>query len=189
MSDITKQSLTELVENIKDKKLSSTEVTRAFIDRSEKSKELNSYITDDFTSALNKAKKFDQKPNLDLKLPGIPIAVKDIIKKWKINLSDLHIIFDDVDLPLGKIRLRPKGGDGCHRGMESVIYHLGNNQFPRIRFGIATNDRLRPAEKYVLKSFNKKDQLLANEMIVKAADAAESIIFNGMAKTMNQYNA
>ena len=73
--------------------------------------------------------------------------------------------------------------------MESVIYHLGNNQFPRIRFGIATNDRLRPAEKYVLKSFNKKDQLLANEMIVKAADAAESIIFNGMAKTMNQYNA
>ena len=60
MSDITKQSLTELVENIKDKKLSSTEVTKAFIDRSEKSKELNSYITEDFTSALNKAKKFDK---------------------------------------------------------------------------------------------------------------------------------
>ena len=127
------------------------------------------------------------KPSTGMNSSGI--AVKDIIKKWKINLSDLHIIFDDVDLPLGKIRLRPKGGDGCHRGMESVIYHLGNNQFPRIRFGIATNDRLRPAEKYVLKSFNKKDQLLANEMIVKAADAAESIIFNGMAKTMNQYNA
>ena len=127
------------------------------------------------------------KPSTGMNSSGI--AVKDIIKKWKINLSDLHIIFDDVDLPLGKIRLRPKGGDGCHRGMESVIYHLGKNQFPRIRFGIATNDRLRPAEKYVLKSFNKKDQLLANEMIVKAADAAESIIFNGMAKTMNQYNA
>ena len=78
MSDITKQSLTELVKNIKDKKLSSTEVTKAFIDRSEKSKELNSYITEDFTSALNKAKNFDQKPNLDLKLPGIPMAVKDL---------------------------------------------------------------------------------------------------------------
>ena len=78
MSDITKQSLTELVVNIKDKKLSSTEVTKAFIDRSEKSKELNAYITEDFTSALDKAKKFDQKPNLDLKLPGIPIAVKDL---------------------------------------------------------------------------------------------------------------
>ncbi len=78
MSDITKQSLTELVENIKNKKLSSTEVTKAFIDRSEKSEELNAYITNDFTSAVDKAKKFDQKPNLDLKLPGIPMAVKDL---------------------------------------------------------------------------------------------------------------
>ncbi len=56
MSDIIKQSLTELVENIKSKKLSSTDVTKAFIERSEKSKELNAYITEDFTSALNKAK-------------------------------------------------------------------------------------------------------------------------------------
>ena len=78
MSDITKQTLTELVENIKKKKISSTDVTKAFIQRSEKSSELNTYITDDFTSALDKAKKFDQKPNLDLKLPGIPMAVKDL---------------------------------------------------------------------------------------------------------------
>ena len=78
MSDITKQSLTELVENIKNKKLSSTDVTKAFIQRSEKSSELNAYITNDFTSALDKAKKFDQNPNLDLKLPGIPMAVKDL---------------------------------------------------------------------------------------------------------------
>ena len=78
MSEITKQSLTELVENIKNKKLSSTDVTKAFIDRSEKSEELNAYITNDFTSALDKAKKFDQIPNLDLKLPGIPMAVKDL---------------------------------------------------------------------------------------------------------------
>jgi len=56
VSDIIKQSLTELVENIKSKKLSSTDVTKAFIERSEKSKELNAYITEDFTSALNKAK-------------------------------------------------------------------------------------------------------------------------------------
>jgi len=78
MSEITKQSLTKLVENIKNKKLSSTDVTKAFIERSEKSNALNAYITDDFTSALDKAKKFDQNPNLDLKLPGIPIAVKDL---------------------------------------------------------------------------------------------------------------
>ena len=78
MSNITNQSLSELVKNIKDKKLSSEEVTNAFINRSEKSKELNAYITEDYSSALEKAKKFDQKPNLDLKLPGIPMAVKDL---------------------------------------------------------------------------------------------------------------
>ena len=78
MSDITKLSLSELVKNVKDKKLSSEEVTKAFIDRSEKSKELNTYITEDYSSALEKSKKFDQKPNLELKLPGIPMAVKDL---------------------------------------------------------------------------------------------------------------
>ena len=78
MSDITSQSLTSLVNNIKEKKLSSEEVTKAFVSRSEKSKELNSYISEDFSNALNQARKFDEKPNLDLKLPGIPIAVKDL---------------------------------------------------------------------------------------------------------------
>ena len=78
MSDITSQSLTSLVNNIKEKKLSSEEVTKAFVDRSEKSKELNSYITEDFSNAIDKAKKFDEKPNFDLKLPGIPMAVKDL---------------------------------------------------------------------------------------------------------------
>ena len=78
MSDITKQTLSELVNNIKEKKLSSSEVTKAFVDRSEKSKELNTYITEDFSNALDKAKKFDDNPNLDLKLPGIPMAVKDL---------------------------------------------------------------------------------------------------------------
>ena len=78
MSDITKQSLSELVRNIKNKKVSSEEITKEFVNRSEKSKELNAYITEDYSSALDKAKKFDQKPNLDLKLPGIPIAVKDL---------------------------------------------------------------------------------------------------------------
>ena len=78
MSDITSQSLTSLVKNIKEKKLSSEDVTKAFVERSKKSKELNSYISEDFSSALDNARKFDEKPNLDLKLPGIPMAVKDL---------------------------------------------------------------------------------------------------------------
>ena len=73
--------------------------------------------------------------------------------------------------------------------MESIIYSLGSNQFPRIRFGIASGANLKPAEDYVLKNFNKKDQVLANELIVKTADAVESIISVGLDKTMNQFNA
>ena len=78
MSDITSQSLTLLVKNVKEKKLSSEDVTKAFVERSEKSKELNSYISENFSNAIDRAKKFDESPNLDLKLPGIPIAVKDL---------------------------------------------------------------------------------------------------------------
>ena len=78
MSDITSLTLTELVKNIKDKKISSEETTKAFIHRGEKSRDLNTYITEDFSNALLKAKSFDQKPNFDLKLPGVPIAVKDL---------------------------------------------------------------------------------------------------------------
>jgi len=78
MSDITKKTLSELVKNIKEKKLSSEEVTNSYIDRSKKSKDLNAYITENFSQAIDEAKKFDRKPNFDLKLPGIPIAVKDL---------------------------------------------------------------------------------------------------------------
>ncbi len=78
MSNLTSQTLTELIKNIKNKKISSEEVTKAFIERGKKSKELNAYITEDFSNALDKAKSFDQKPNFDLKLPGVPMAVKDL---------------------------------------------------------------------------------------------------------------
>ena len=78
MSDITSLTLTELDKNRKDKKISSEETTEAGTDRGEKSRDLNTYITEDFSNALLKAKSFDQKPNFDLKLPGVPIAVKDL---------------------------------------------------------------------------------------------------------------
>ena len=117
------------------------------------------------------------------------MIIKSLIAKWNLKLENLFIIFDDVDLPLGKIRIKPSGGDGCHKGMESIIYRLGTNSFPRIRFGIASGTNLRPAEKYVLKNFRKEDQIVANEVIVKISDAIESIIQDGLSKTMNQYNA
>ena len=78
MSDITSQTLSEIIKNIREKKLSSQEVTKAFVDRSEKSKLLNAFITDNFSAALEQSRKFDDKPNFNLKLPGIPMAVKDL---------------------------------------------------------------------------------------------------------------
>ena len=78
MTNITSLTLSELVKNIKDKKLSSEETTKAYIERGEKSQNLNTYITEDFSNALKKSKIFDQKPNFDLKLPGVPMAVKDL---------------------------------------------------------------------------------------------------------------
>ncbi len=78
MSNILDLTLVDLVEKIKKKDLSSKEITKTYIERSEKSKKLNTYITEDFESALKKADNFDNKPNFDKKLPGIPIAVKDL---------------------------------------------------------------------------------------------------------------
>lgn len=126
------------------------------------------------------------KPTTGMNVSGV--AVKEVMQSWALDLQELFIVLDDVDLPLGKLRLRPKGGDGCHRGMESVIYHQGNTNFPRLRFGIATENKLRPAEKYVLKPFRKKDRVLANEMVVTAADAVESVLTRGIEKTMNVFN-
>ena len=78
MSEINNLKLCDLVDKIKNKKLSSKEITEAFINRSKKSSKLNSYITDNFDNALNSAKEFDEKPDFNKKIPGIPLAVKDL---------------------------------------------------------------------------------------------------------------
>lgn len=126
------------------------------------------------------------KPVSGMNRSGIP--VKEMQDRWNVSLKDLHIIVDDVDLSLGVMRIRPKGGDGCHRGMESVIYHLEESQFPRIRMGIAADNNTRPAEEYVLKPFRRKDRELVERMINRGADAVESILERGIEKTMSEYN-
>ena len=116
-------------------------------------------------------------------------AVIDISNSWNLLAKEIFIILDDVDLPLGSLRIKPKGGDGSHRGLGSVIYSLKTNEFPRLRFGIGTSEQMRPAEKYVLKPFCSDDQLTAIEAVKKAADALDSILLNGMEKTMNRVNS
>ena len=116
-------------------------------------------------------------------------AVQDISNSWNLITKDICIILDDVDLPLDVIRIRPRGGDGSHRGLESIIYYLNTNEFPRLRFGIGTDEKMRQAENYVLKPFNSNDQKTSAGAVKKAADALDSIIFNGLDKTMNIFNS
>lgn len=126
------------------------------------------------------------KPTSGMNTSGVPVM--DVYDRWQIDLADLRMIVDDVDLPLGTMRIRPGGGDGCHRGLESVIYHLKSTNFPRIRMGIGTSENMRPAEDYVLKQFRRQDRPLAEEMVKHGADAAESILINGLEKTMSEFN-
>jgi len=116
-------------------------------------------------------------------------AVKEVANLWSLLPSDIHVILDDVDLPLGSIRIRPKGGDGCHRGMESIIYQLQSDQFPRIRLGIGTDENMRPAEEYVLKPFRSDDEFEAEAMVKHGADALANLLVRGLNHTMNHFNS
>ncbi len=116
-------------------------------------------------------------------------AVRDISDFWNLMANEICIILDDIDLPLGSLRIKPKGGGGSHRGLESVIYSIQTNKFPRLRFGIATDEEMRPSEEYVLKPFKDSDQTTVLKTIGKAADALDSMLFNGIEKTMNRVNS
>ena len=134
----------------------------------------------------NKNEIIFMKPTTGMNKSGL--ALKQVVKQYGFKTSDICIIVDDVDLPLGKLRIKPKGGDGCHRGLENIIYHLKSTEFPRIRFGIGTSENMRPAESYVLKPFSKKEALLVNESVNRAVDAVENIYLNGLSFTMNYIN-
>jgi len=142
----------------------------------------------DYLIASKSDKFFLIKPTTGMNRSGI--AVKEIMNSKNMLINKIYIIFDDVDLPLGKIRIKPKGGDGSHRGLGNIIYLTSTNNIPRLRFGIGTKEEMRPAENYVLKPFsNENDKKISVKTIKKAADALDSLIFNGLNKTMNIYNS
>ena len=117
-------------------------------------------------------------------------AVSQLIESKNILPEQICVVLDDVDLPLGKIRIKPKGGDGSHRGLQNIIYVSNTNNFARLRFGIGTSEKMRPAENYVLKPFKKyNDKTLARETVKNAVDALDSVVFNGIDRTMNIYNS
>jgi len=102
--------------------------------------------------------------------------------------TDLLVIADDVDLPLGRIRLRREGSAGGHNGLRDIISTLGGNEFSRLRVGIGRPGSSRATVDHVLATFSSAERELANEAIATAADAAELWLQDGIDTAMNQYN-
>ena len=105
-----------------------------------------------------------------------------------INPDEMVIAYDDIDLPLGALRIRPAGGDGGHRGLRSIIRALGTQQLPRLRMGICGIDAPPDTADYVLSRFKKNELETIAEVIEVAADAVQEIQRSGLTAAMNAYN-
>ena len=118
------------------------------------------------------------------------VAVKKLIRNLKLEIRNLIVIHDDLDLPFGKIRIRPAGSSAGHKGLQSIINNLQSDNFIRIRIGIKNEltEKL-PAEKFVLKKFNRAEQKILKEKILpQIPQIIETVLESGVEKAMNQYN-
>jgi len=116
-------------------------------------------------------------------------AVRGLLDWFKIKVGDLILIYDDVDLEVGQLRLREKGNAGGHHGVESVINSVGTTLFPRIRIGIGRENLTADVTDYVLQKIPSDQQEVLEEAIIKAADAVESILTIGLPEAMNKFNS
>ena len=114
-------------------------------------------------------------------------AVSQIMKYYHIDINDLLIIYDDLDLKYGQLRLRLKGSSGGHNGIKSIINYIHSENFKRIRIGIEKNPLIETAE-YVLGKVEKDKQQLFDDSIEKASQAAIEFITDEFEKIMNKYN-
>lgn len=125
------------------------------------------------------------KPQTFMNLSGA--AVGSLVRYYRIPLANLLVIYDEIDLPLGHIRLREQGGSGGHNGMKSIIEQVGTD-FPRMRLGIGRPPGfLEPAD-YVLQNFGADEIDVVLEMISKAVEAIEVYLSNGIYFAMTSYN-
>jgi PTH1 family peptidyl-tRNA hydrolase len=116
------------------------------------------------------------------------LAVKHIVRSGGIALDRLVIVYDDLDIPLGDIRIRKEGGAGTHKGMRSIIGELGKVCFPRIRVGIGPLPSDVDATDFVLSSFSEEEKPLIKQGLDKARDALDLILADKMEYAMNLYN-
>lgn len=126
------------------------------------------------------------KPITYMNLSGT--AVKRALAKFNTDSNDCLIIYDDLNLPLGKNRLRANGSAGGHNGILDIIEKLGNNKFPRLRFGIGNNFRRGKQVDYVLSPFDSDELELLEQAKKHAQDAALSFVKDGIERAMNYYN-
>lgn len=126
------------------------------------------------------------KPQTFMNLSGR--AVQGLTRFYKLSLTSLLVAYDDLDLPLGTLRLRPDGGSGGHRGMESIIEHLGTERFPRLRLGIGRPPGRMEARDYVLQDFADEEMATVSYMLNRAVEATLTWITDGLEVAMNRFN-
>lgn len=129
---------------------------------------------------------FLQKPTTYVNNSGL--AVKELIEKLEIEPSDILVIYDDINLDVGNIRIRKSGGDGGHNGIKSIIYHLENNKFTRLRIGIGSKGENQELADYVLSKFQQKEIKEIENNIPFIIDLMKQFIEGGSTQMLNYYS-
>ena len=117
-------------------------------------------------------------------------SVRELVDYYKIDPEEeLIVIYDDINLAPGKLRIRPKGSAGGHNGIKNIIAHLGTQVFPRIRIGVGEKPKGWDLADYVLSRFGAEEQKIMDEAFGEAAEAAVMMMTAGAERAMNHYNA
>jgi peptidyl-tRNA hydrolase, PTH1 family len=127
------------------------------------------------------------KPQTFMNLSGQ--SVRATLDWFKLSPESVLVVYDDLDLPLGKIRLRLSGSAGGHNGMKSIISHLGTQNFPRVRIGIGQSTGEKDTIAHVLGKFSKAETIVIDEVIYLVNDAIEMSLKQGIEKAMSLYNS
>jgi PTH1 family peptidyl-tRNA hydrolase len=114
-------------------------------------------------------------------------AVKKVIDFYHLGIEDLVVVHDDLDLSLGRIRFKQKGGDGGHQGVRSIIESMGGNHFLRLKVGIGRPPVGMDPVEYVLGIFDEAEQSYLNEVFSRAAESLKAMVLEGLQKAMNQF--
>ncbi len=116
------------------------------------------------------------------------VAVKNLLEEYNLKPEEILVIHDDIDLPLGTIRLRKSGSSGGQKGLKSIIENIKTENFPRLKIGIGRPSRKEDVPKYVLSPFSKDERILADKVISEAANCILDVLKYGVDKSMGNCN-